>query len=239
MKNLLIVLILASFGLTTNAQDETRHRKNRMHKAKSEIELSEVQKVKMEERKSAYEEVLSDQSMSREEKKAKIVQMRSNEESILTKEQQQKMKALKAERSAERMLNRQDRMESMEKLKVYRAEFDQKISAADQETLSDLRQKLKAHKNTDRTQMSEADKVKMKSDKKMMKSLSLKYEDEVLNFLKEKGIDESISEKKEQRERKMKKADQRGRKQGSQVGRKGRIKSKGHMVTRFLLMENK
>jgi len=209
---------------------------NAQEQLRSELNLTDAQQEKMKLRRAEYEKIMSNSEWTDEVKKEKIIEMKMTEdEDILSAEQREMLKRKRAARSADQMLRRDKRKADLVQMQTLRAEFDKQISTEDREMIADLRSKVMQNRKA-RDGKSSADGENQQANKKLIKSLSLKYEDRVKAFLKENGMVEN-KKLKSKKSHKVKGDIEKGRRDRSNRNGSLRRDRRGNKVDKFLLME--
>ncbi len=230
MKQLITALGILVLSGSAYGQAISEKRLSKMEKMKSELNLSQDQMKQMEERRVEYDLILADEALSKEEKKERLIKMKVGQKEILDEAQKQKMKEIKAEKSAERMMKNHERKAFKSKVKTYRAEFDSKITEEDKATLAKIKKTMELR----RAEGAVREKGENREELKMLRSLGLKYDTQVKEFLQAKGVpsNQEVGQKKVKKKRQAKVG--QGKKEETMRGRGNR---KNRRVVRFLLMD--
>lgn len=153
MKNFcfLAIMLLSTVTITFGQRGHYGKQGQDLSQLKSDLNLSEEQFTNLEklqlDSRAEMKALKENTTLSQEEKKAKMMELRSNQkaahDAILTEEQKTKLKTLRAEKQklhkAEMAEMKETHKAKKAELKTLRAEFDSKISTVDKEKIENLR----------------------------------------------------------------------------------------------------
>ena len=233
----------------------------------SELDLSESQIAELDKVnatvKLEMQALKSNESMSYEDRKAKMHQLRKDSKSevakILSDEQKEKLRELRSERrekiKEQHKDSRAKKEERTAELSKLRAEFDASIDSEDKVTIEEIKASIKAHRSEMKA-MKKRNHEDMKRNKQdfknknsnevlALKELTEKYNEEIKSFLNEKGIEKGQQDQpremkgKQQRKGEMKKGKgQMKQEKGKMKKGKGQMNQRnGSRASRFLLLD--
>ena len=251
---LMLTIAVASFGQRSNRGSFD------LTQLASELDLTESQIANLDKVKAKVQlemqALKSDESLSDEDRKAKMHQLRkdskSEVETILSDEQKEKLRELRSEkREKVKEHHKESRAKKAEKraeLSLLRAEFDASIDSEDKVKIAKIKALMKTHRaemkatkkrNHENMKRNNEDfKNKNADEVAALKELTEKYNEEIKSFLSEKGIDDRQQLQGHEMKGKQQSKGEMKKGKGEMKKGKGKMKQhKGSRATRFLLLD--